>query len=171
MGRRRFAARDEIRQVDNGVVGQKGHGEVGHLLAGLHHVQAAAYPGAGLAEDGQTLVRAPAAGDIHAHGAHPQRPAVAVVEAEERRRQGMLALLILQWPCPALVGRGRAALQYLLHHRLERFGFEAGQRVREAASEPPVVGDAVQAFHDVVDPGAAQFPVTDDDADRCAHEK
>ena len=91
-------------------------------------------------------------GDIDAHGAHPQRLAVGVLEAEERGRERVLPARTRRRPRPVLVDLGGAALQHLPHHCLERFGLGmAGHRVK-SSSEPSVTGDAVVALHRVVRP-------------------
>jgi hypothetical protein len=85
-GRGLFAERDGFRQVDGGVVGQHGHGEVGQFLPGLHDVQGAADTRTDLSEDGKALAYPPAAGAVNADAANPQRLAVRVLEIRGRER-------------------------------------------------------------------------------------
>ncbi len=138
-GRRILAQQDRVRQVDGGVVREERHGEVGQFLSGAHDVKAGSDALAGLVQERPVLSRAPGVGGAGIHGAHAQRTAPGVVEAEEgSRRRGVLARIRLKEGPLIRVDQKAAVVEESVHHSLERLGLGALDAVHPDTTQPGV---------------------------------
>ncbi len=160
-------AERDLQQIDEDVVREPGHREIGQLLRRAVDVQGGADAGPGLVHQGEQPARVPPVGDVEDHVSDADPPVPGVRQWEERAGVRPPAMRIGPAPAQVLVVRDRpAGRQDLSHQPFQRVRQRPGQHLAGPAAQPLLPGHAAEPLQRVVDPEVAQFGVEDRHPDR-----